>query len=173
MENDITLWSRGDVERYHVLAFIMERLAEDGWVITEDTGWCDFDLEASIGWVAKVRLVTVHEELEMGRRNIRCRITTMWRFGAGIFFWVFAITLVLVISIIASALPWIWMLLLLLPVVMLFIEHDEHQLAGHINAYLREAARELNLVIVEPQNEAPAIEPQQGSKSGFLEKMSS
>jgi O-antigen biosynthesis protein len=166
VKHDITLWSSGDVDRYQVLAALMKRLMDDGWVITQDTGWSDFDLEASVGRVAKVRLVTVHEELEMGRRNIRCRITTLWRFGAGLFFWAFAITLLLAISIIAPAFPWTWMLLLLLPVVMLFIEYEEHQLAGHINAYLRQAARELNLVVAESNKESPGTEPEPGADSG-------
>lgn len=168
VDQDITLWSRGNVERFQVLAMLMKRLEEDGWVITEDKGWSDFDIEASIGRVAKVRIVTVHEDLEMGRRNIRFRQNTMWRLGAGVFFWAFAITLVLAISIVGPVFPWIWMLLLLLPVIMLFIEHEEQLLAGHIHAYLQETARELGLVVVEPapgdpgQKKSEGVPPEHG-----------
>jgi 4-hydroxybenzoate polyprenyltransferase len=95
-------------------------------------------------------MLTVHEDLEMGRRNIRVRLQTMWRLGTGILFWAFAVGLVLFISLVASSFPWSWMLLLILPVVMLFIEHDEQLLGAAMRAYLRELARELNLIVVEP-----------------------
>lgn len=147
-EGDITLWSRGDVERYQVLESLKNRLTDDGWMVTEDSGWSNFDLEISRGRLAKVRLVTVHEDLEMGRRNIRCRITTMWRLGTGVLFWAFAVILVLTISVVAQAFPWIWMLLLLLPVAMLFIDNDENVLAGNVHAYLKDAAGELGLIVV-------------------------
>jgi hypothetical protein len=150
VEGDVTLWSRGDVERYQLLESLKHRLTEDGWMVTEDSGWSNFDLEVSTGRLAKVRLVTVHEDLEMGRRNIRCRITTLWRMGTGILFWVFAVILVLTISVVAQAFPWIWMLLLLLPAAMLLIDNDESVLAGNVRAYVGNTAKELGLIVVEP-----------------------
>jgi len=153
-EQDLTFWSRGDVERYQLLQRVQQRLDADGWLVTEDSGWSDFDLEISGGRLAKVRLITVHEDLEMGRRNIRCRLVSMWRLGTGILFWTFAVVLVLTISFVAHAFPWIWMLLLLLPVTMLFIEHDEHHLAASSHAYLRRAADELGLIFIDPTEPA-------------------
>jgi len=152
---EITLWSRGPVERYHLLETMQRRLLKDGWLCSEDSGWSDFDLEISGGRLAKAQIVTVHEDLEMGRRNIRCRIHTMWRLGTGILFWALAVTMVLIISLVAHSLPWSWMLLLVLPVLMLFIEHDEQMLAAAMRAYLRELARELDLIIVEPEPKKP------------------
>lgn len=156
MEQDLTLWSRGEVDRYMLLEKLQQRLIAEGWLAAEDSGWSNFDLEISGGRLAKAQIMTVNEDLEMGRRNIRCRIKTMWRVGAGILFWVYAVTLILAISVIAPSFAWIWMLLLTLPVFMLLIEHDEHLLGAAMRAYLRDLARELDLVIVEPKPSQPA-----------------
>jgi glycosyltransferase involved in cell wall biosynthesis len=165
-EVDLILWSRGDVERYQVLEALQRRLATDGWLVTEDAGWSSFDLEVSGGRLAKAQLLTVHEDLEMGRRNIRIRLQTMWRLGTGVLFWAFAVGLVLFISLIASSFPWSWMLLLILPVLMLFIEHDEQLLGAAMRAYLRELSRELNLIVVDPtpQNQDQSKRPDQAER---------
>jgi len=156
-EQDVTYWSRGDVERYQLLEKLRDRLTAEGWLVTEDSGWSDFDLELSSSHMAKVRLITVHEDLELGRRNIRCRLTTMWRMGTGIWFWAFTIVLVLTISLFAPSFPWIWMLLLLLPVVMLLIDHEENTVAASTQIHLRHTAEELGLILVKP--EPPTAKP--------------
>jgi hypothetical protein len=150
---EVVYWSDGRVDRFQLLAGLKERLTKVRWAFREDSGWESFDIEIQSHPWTRVQLVTVHEDLEMGRRNIRCRFRSRWTLPVVVVFWsLVAVELVLIRSL-AGTWPWAWMLLLVLPLIMLLIEHWEYRTAGQVNGLLKELAEELGLVSLIPKTQ--------------------
>jgi hypothetical protein len=145
---EVVLWSDGSIDRFRLLEGLKEKLIQARWTFREDTGWQPFDLEVqNDGWVW-LQLTTTHEDLELGRRNIRCRFRTGWSAKVTFSFWALVVAEVVGIKMIAHDWPWAWMLLLTLPLFMMVIEHREYQTAGSTNSLLQEVAEALGLVVV-------------------------
>jgi len=159
---EIVLWSDGKVDRLQLLARLKARLEQARWPFREDTGWQPFDMEIQTNLWTWLRLTTVHEELDQGRRNIRCRLRTGWSARVVSGFWALALAEFILIRSIAPTWPWAWMLLLTLPFVMLLIEHHEQRLAGNVNAMLMELAEVMGLTLVDNQ---PSVSEQGVSRA--------
>jgi hypothetical protein len=144
----LSYWSKGGVERYRLLGGLTARLEARGFQIRLDSGWADFDLEISGNSWSRLRLITVSEELELGRRNFHCRLHGHWSLGARLMFWSCLVGQLVVIALVAPVQPWIWMLPLTLPFAALLIDHQYHQLKDMVAAQLDAVARELKLVRV-------------------------
>src|SRR5437667_3243989 len=86
-EETISYWSEGSVDRYSLLQQIMARLRAENWRVKTDTGYNDYDLEIIGSNWARLRLTTVTEELEEGRRIFRCRLKSSWTFRGRTAFW--------------------------------------------------------------------------------------
>jgi GT2 family glycosyltransferase len=145
-EQQLSYWSKGGVERRCFLRDLTARLEARGFQIRLDSGWADFDLELSGTFWSRLRLITVTEELELGRRNFHCRLRGQWSLAAKLMFWSILIGQLVVIAMVASIYPWIWMLPLTLPFAALLIDHQYHQLKDIVAAQLDASARELKLV---------------------------
>jgi glycosyltransferase involved in cell wall biosynthesis len=139
-------WSKGGVERYRFLNDLTRRLEARGFQIRLDSGWADFDMEISGTFWSRLRLTTVTEELELGRRNFHCRLRGQWSLAAKLFFWSFLVGQLVIAAMIAPTHPWVWMLPLTLPLASLLIDHQYHQLKDVVTAHLDASAGELKLV---------------------------
>jgi GT2 family glycosyltransferase len=154
---ELSFWSKGDVERYRFLAGLTTRLERRGFDIRLDSGWSNFDLEISGTFWSRLRLITVTEELELGRRNFHCRLRGQWSLAAKLLFLASAAIELLVIALIAPLKPWIWMLPLTLPFVALLVGEQSHRLRESVADELTALARELKLVrITHRQAQPPA-----------------
>ncbi len=138
-------WSKGNVDRYTFLNVVVAKLDQEQWQTKTDTGWADHDLEIFGPRWSRLRLTTVTEQLDRGRINLRCRLETHWSLSAKILFWMLLGTELLVISLLASIQPWIWMLLLTLPLANWILEHEQLLMQQSIAALLDEAASSLSL----------------------------
>jgi glycosyltransferase involved in cell wall biosynthesis len=153
----LAYWSKGGLERHRFLRELAGRLEVRGFHIRLDSGWADFDMEVS-GWFwSRLKITTVTEELDHGRRNLHCRLHGHWSLASTLVFWSILIVQLAWIGIMASLQPWIWLLPLTLPFIALLIDHRYHQLKEFVAGQLDAVARELKLVsITGNQRQPPA-----------------
>jgi hypothetical protein len=155
----VSYWSKGAVDRYRFLSAITARLEAAGFHVRSDSGWSDFDLEIMGNRWSRLRLTTVTEELEQGRRNFHCRMRGKWSVAAAFVFWTIVAVQLLVIGLVAGRLPWIWLLPIALPFVSLLLDHQHQQLKEIIATQLEATARELNLVSLSKTPGKPSLAP--------------
>ncbi|HYV30128.1 MAG TPA: glycosyltransferase family 2 protein, partial [Candidatus Binatia bacterium] len=144
-------WSIGDVDRYRFLTALTSKLEEHGFQLRLDSGWSDFDIEISGDYWTRLRLTTVTEELNQGRRNFRCQLRRSWSLPA--LLTLASVTAVEIVSIglCARLQPWIWLLPLTLPFVSLLIEHQQFKLLSATAALISDVADSLKLVPLQPR----------------------
>jgi glycosyltransferase involved in cell wall biosynthesis len=155
----LSFWSKGDVERYRFLAKLTSRLEGSGFHVRPDSGWSDFDLELSGPFWSRLRLITVTEELELGRRNFHCRLRGQWSLAAKLLFLAGVAAELLVIALLAPFQPWIWMLPLTLPFLALLIGEQSCRLKETVASHLAALAVELKLVRLTNNQTKPAASP--------------
>lgn len=139
-------WSKGSVDRYAFLATVLSQLAAEEWQARADTGWSEHDIEILGNRWSHVRLTTTSEELHQGKRNILCRLEPRWSLLAKVLFWGLLGAELFVIGLTAPFQPWIWMLLLSLPLVTWFMEFAQAALLETLAVLLDETAEGLGLV---------------------------
>jgi len=110
-------WSDSHFDRLNFLHGIQARLELDRWSVRTDTGWETHDLEVLASAWIRLRLATATEELEMGKRQLRCRLTSQWSFLARALFGILTAVVVTFVWSFAHELPWAWFSLLLLALV--------------------------------------------------------
>jgi O-antigen biosynthesis protein len=141
----LSYWSDGSNDRYTLLSALLERLRLEQWRVESDVGWTDHDLDLVAGACCRLRLTTVIEQLDRGRMNLRCRLEARWSLAAKIFYWsIFGLELVVAKSL-ASWFPWIWLVLLSLPVLHVLLDHAGSQQRKLLGIIIDEVARGLNL----------------------------
>ncbi|MDE3066722.1 MAG: glycosyltransferase [Verrucomicrobiota bacterium] len=151
-------WAQGGVERYHLLRGIQEGLERCACAFEPDTGWEGYDLEITGNPWSRLRLTTVTEELELGRKNFRCRLETFWSFQVK---WLFAALVVveaLAIAALAEQLPWLWLLPATLPLSFWFVAEQGRDFQFVVAALIDDAARRHGLVRLpdaDPGNRKP------------------
>jgi hypothetical protein len=119
-----------------LVSTIMDHLDRQGWTSKADGGWDEFDLEIYGNRWSRLRLTTVEELLPDHQRVFHCRLHPEWSLTALIMFWgTFAVQLLL-IGFTASREPWIWMILLSLPLLGWFFEAENRHLQRLIAAFL-------------------------------------
>jgi hypothetical protein len=121
----LTFWSDGSLDRPaipdgHAGSALTPRI---GWC-APDTGWTSNDFEVLPSTWIRLRFGTATEELEMGKRHFRCRLTSRWSLLARIFFGLLSAALALFIFLFARDVPWVWISLLLLPLLAWFFESE-------------------------------------------------
>ena len=140
----VSYWYRGDVDRLHFLRRLIQTLDRDGWQNKTDTGWDKFDVEISGDRWSRLRLTTVGEELADNQKIVRCRLRASWSLRAILGFWLVAAIELIAIRLLAPVQPWIWMLLLTLPLASWFLDYEKWRMARQILAALDDVAAELS-----------------------------
>ncbi len=158
-------WSDGRVDRYRFLNGILAKLEHLGWSFKADSGWTTYDLEIPAHWWTRLRLTTVSEELDQGKKTFRCRIRGFWSLPAKIVFWAMTIAVVTLVVALAQATPWIWMSLLALPLLGWVLEDERLEYERNLATLLDTVAGEQALTKLD----APAsstLSPQRGEGRG-------
>jgi hypothetical protein len=117
-------WSETTFDRLHLLRDVLARLDSDRWPVRTDSGWETHDLEVLASPWIRLRFASATEELDLGRRQLRCRLTAQWSFLARAALVLMVIAVVLLISLFARELPWAWFAPLL-PAVLIWYFQDE------------------------------------------------
>ena len=71
--DDTTWWAEGGGDRTRLVADAVGELRTDGWGVTLDTGWSDWDAEVFGHPWTRLRVTTVQEEHGSGRSLVRLR----------------------------------------------------------------------------------------------------
>jgi hypothetical protein len=145
----MTFWSDGTVDRCHFLRHVQEKIHAQNWPLRVDTGWVAHDLEVLGSPWGRLRVTTATEELDQGRKNIQCRLESVWSAGARLLFGVIAIAIAALIGLFASDVPWVWMSLVVLPVLGWFLEEERLGLQCAAARLLEQTAAENGLVKLE------------------------
>ena len=142
----LAYWTKGGIDRLAFLRAILVRLEKEAWQSRSDTGWTDHDIEIMGPRWSRLRLTTVTEDLDQGKRTFRCRLHPQWSLLARVFFWAVLGAELFVVSLVAPMQPWIWMLLLTVPMISVFLEYEQGALLQSIAALLDKTASELKLI---------------------------
>jgi len=161
LPDQLCFWSKNGVDRYTFISRVLAKLDAADCQTALDSGWNDYDLELIRNRWTRLRLVTVNEYLANNRIFLRCRLIARWSILAHIIFIAVLVADALLVGYLASYQPWMWMLLLTLPIVGWFFDdercHQHWVLAKHI----QETASELQLEKYAPESsENKAIAPQ-------------
>ena len=141
-------WSKGDVDRYTFLGKVIERLRRHQWFHNADTGWTDHDIDIVGNRWSHLRLTTVSEELAEGRKNFRCRLLASWTLSAKVIFCCLSVSEVVSIHFAAPFYPFVWLILLTLPVFGWFLEEERRKLQYSIASMLDDVAIQQQMVIL-------------------------
>jgi glycosyltransferase involved in cell wall biosynthesis len=103
-------------DRCQFLGQALERFTVAGWSADAVTGWTRHDLRVAAGPWTRLKLTTATEDLGHNERTLRCRLETAWSLPAWLIF-LAAVALILLLLQFRMVTPWVWMSLLLLPLV--------------------------------------------------------
>jgi glycosyltransferase involved in cell wall biosynthesis len=127
----IAYWTREGPDRLGLLRSFIEQLRTKAWLVRLDTGWGDYDLEIVAGKWSRLRLTSVTEELEQGKRVFRCRLESAWSAQAWMVSLAALAGVALLTFLFAASFPWVWTSILVLPLVLWFLDDES---AGWQNA---------------------------------------
>lgn len=145
--DEVQYWCHTGMERVQFVHAIVAKLEEEKWQHKPDAGWDEYDVEIYGTRWSRLQLTTVSESLEKGQL-FHCRLSAGWSLLAKVLFWSAAGLELLLIGLVAEAQPWLWMLLLTLPMLGLYLENEKRVLQRMIVACLDELATKHELTKV-------------------------
>jgi GT2 family glycosyltransferase len=157
---EVSYWAEQRLDRLALAADILHRLNQQGWPNKSDIGWSDYDVEVYDTRWSKLQLITVAEEHPQGKQLIRCRLRARWALRTRVAFWSLCGFEFLICGLMGPRLPWLWALLLTLPLFAWFIRGQQRNLQSMIVVFLDDLAKEWRLTKVQPQSDSqPPTEP--------------
>jgi GT2 family glycosyltransferase len=150
--DEVRYWTEGDpqVNRLKWVADLLRRLDQRGWPNRSDIGWSDYDVEIYDTRWSKLQLTTVVEDHAGNRQLVRCRLRTRWVLRAKAAFWSMCGLEFLLCGFVGAWLPWLWSLLLTLPLFVWFLRREQRNLQSLIVVFLDEAAKDWKLAKIQP-----------------------
>lgn len=143
----VQYWAEHGIDRIAFVKRILAELDLRGWQNRADVGWNEYDVEIYGRW-NQLQLTTAAEAYAGGKQFVRCRLRGAWTLPARVAFWSALGFELLVIGVAAESVPWIWMLLLTMPLFAWFLEQEQRNLQRLIVAFLDDVAREHQMVKV-------------------------
>ena len=147
----VCYWSNGSFDRFHFLNAVQASLEHYSCAFDPDTGWEKHDLEITGNLWCRLHLTTVTEELELGKKNLRCRLDIFWPFWTKLIFVLIAAAEVILIASFAEQIPWLWLLPVTLPLLGWFITEQGYDFRTALVRILDETARSHDLVKLKPK----------------------
>ena len=149
LSEKIVFWSQGNVSRYQFLDQIQMKLERGGWMFKTDTGWTTHDIEIAAHLWTQLRLTTVSEELEQGKRNFHCRIEGFWSLPAKLLAALAFGVVIVLIWLLAVQMPWIWMALTALPLLCWLLDDEQQAHEQALALLIGEAAEDHSLTRIQ------------------------
>jgi GT2 family glycosyltransferase len=147
----VEYWSETWSDRLDFVRAIIAKLERQGWQFKTDAGWSEFDLEVFGSRWSHLHLTTVAEAHAGGRQMLRCRLKTTWSLPAKVAFWSLFGFELLVIGLVRSEIPWLWLILLTMPIFAWFLEQEQRDLQRVLVLLLDEIALQKRLEKVKPK----------------------
>jgi hypothetical protein len=138
-------WGDGRLDRIGWIHGVIEHLDQQGWPSKADNGWSGWDVEIFGSRWTHLQLCTATEDHREGKRLFRCRLRASWSLWAMVAFWSCLGFELLIIGVVARAQPWLWMLLLTLPIFGWFLEQEKANLQRLIAGLLDDLAQQRGL----------------------------
>jgi hypothetical protein len=148
----VQYWAERRLDRLALVADILRRLDQQGWPNKSDIGWSDYDVEVYDTRWSKLQLTTVAEEHPRSKQLIRCRLRARWALRARAAFWTLCGFELLICGFVGPRLPWLWLLLLTLPLFAWFLRRQQRNLQSVIAVFLDDLAKEWHLTKVRPES---------------------
>jgi hypothetical protein len=148
--DEVDYWSAVPLDRLQYIAEILRRLDLQGWLSKSDIGWSDYDVEIYGSRWNQLQLATVAEDHAQGRHLIRCRLRVRWSLQAKVLFWGLVGFELLLLGLVGTRWPWLWLLLLSLPLLAWFLHRLGRNLQSMIVVFLDQLAKDLNLTRLPP-----------------------
>jgi len=152
-------WGEQTLSRIDWVNGLVLRLDQQGWPSKTDTGWSEHDIEIFGSRWSQLQLVTATEDFGEGKRLFRCRLRAYWSLPAKVAFWSCLAFELLVIGVVARAVPWLWMLLLTMPIFGWFLEQEKRNLHRLIAAFLDDVAKQRGLTKLKYVADKDKFEP--------------
>jgi hypothetical protein len=144
----VQYWAEAPLDRLAWAASIVKRLDQQGWPNKADIGWSDYDVEVYDARWSRLQLATVAEARADGKQMIRCRLRASWALRTKVAFGSLCALEFLVCGFFGPRLPWLWLVLLTLPLFAWFIHRQQRNLQSMIAILLDELAKEWKLTKV-------------------------
>ena len=141
------------VQRIDFVKAMLARLDRQAWPHKADTGWDEYDFEVSGGRWTQLRLATAAEDYPKEKRMLRCRLRAGWSLQAKTVFWTMAGIELLIPGFLGRSWPWVWGLLVTLPLFAWFLAREKRKLQSLMAVFLDELAAEHNMVRMPVANE--------------------
>lgn len=138
-------WGDGSIDRIDWVNGLVQRLDQQGWASKTDTGWSPHDLDVFGSRWSQIQLITATEDYGEGKRMFRCRLRAFWTLPAMLVFWGCLGFELLIIGVVAQDQPWLWMLLLTMPVFGWFFEQEKRNLQRLLANFLDDVAKQRGL----------------------------
>ncbi|HWX19994.1 MAG TPA: glycosyltransferase [Candidatus Binatia bacterium] len=151
----VEYWSADPINRFAFVAEILRRLDQLGWPNKSDIGWSEYDVEIYGSRWSNLLFTTVTEDHAKGTHLLRCRLRARWSLQARVAFWSLCGFELLVLGFIAPRLPWLWLLLLTLPLLAWFLHREQRTLRSMAVVFLDEIAKDWKLTKIQPASEQP------------------
>jgi O-antigen biosynthesis protein len=170
--DELQYWDEKDVDRIRFLQTIMERLDRRDWPHKVDLGWNNYDLEVYGSRWSHLQLITATEVFGVHKHMIRCRLRTVWTLFAKTMLWGLTGLELLVIGFLWPFFPWLWAMLMSLPLLAWWLHRQEHNLRRLMAVFLDEIARDIGFTKVPDQvpTVAPCPTPQTNLSSSLALK---
>ena len=165
--DEIQYWCHTGMDRLTLVYSIVAKLEEEKWQHKPDAGWAEHDVEIFGTRWSRLQLTTVTEYVEKGHQLFHCRLKAGWTLLAKVLFWMACGLELLLIGVVSKSVPWLWMLLLTLPLLGLYFENEKRILQRLIVAFLDELAVKHELTKV-PFSKTREVTP---SKPAKVEKL--
>jgi GT2 family glycosyltransferase len=146
---EVQYWAEQRLDRLALVSDILRRLDQQGWPNKSDIGWSDYDVEVYDSRWSKLQLTTVAEEHPKDKQLVRCRLRARWALRARVAFWALCGFELLICGLAGPRVPWLWLLLLTLPLFVWFLRREQRNLQSMIAVLLDELAKEWHLTKVQ------------------------
>lgn len=137
--DEVCYWSPTGLDRQGFLTSVLQGLDQQRWQSKADSGWNDHDVEIYGNRWSQCHITTVSEGIVSGL--VRCRLRPLLSLPAKLLLGVFLGVELLGIGLIQQDFPWIWLVLLTLPLISWWLEQEKRDLQKLVVTFLDDVAR--------------------------------
>lgn len=137
----VEYWADKWIDRLDFIHGVLGALERQGWQFKTDAGWSEFDVELFGSRWSHLQLTTVAEPQPKKKQLIRCRLRTTWSLPAKVALCVAIGFELLIIGFVGQEMPWLWFILLTLPIFIWFMEQEQRDLQRLIVLQLDDVAK--------------------------------
>jgi GT2 family glycosyltransferase len=162
----VQYWTAQPLDRLAFVDRVLARLEQRGWSHRADIGWSEFDVEIHGNLWSNLQLTTVVVPHARDQYLLCCRLRAGWSLTAKVALGVLLAIELLLLGLLGRDWPWLWLVLLSLPLAAWFFWRQKRRLQSILAIFLDELAEELGLVKLRPEAASPTPAPT-GTTSAF------